>query len=367
MPRGRKKKNDIRRANGTGSIKKLSGTRRRPWVVLITTDYYRDEVTNQKKQVQKPLGYYETEELARKALYDYNVNPYDIEIDTITFRKVYEDWSSRYYADITNKSTERSNIAAFNHSKPLHDMVFKSITITNMKDTINNASVGSATKGRMKSLYNLLYDYALESGIVSVNTARNFTMKGIQRKILSERNSKKPFTLEDEKLLWENTDYGFTKMVLIGIYSGWRPQELATLKRINIDMDNETMLGGMKTDAGTDRIVPIHPKIKEFVKYYYEQSEGQEFLFNDFEGQQGTTMTYDKYRGRFIKVMTRCALKDFSPHCTRYTFITKAKEAHVDEYAIKMMAGHEINDITERVYTKRDTVNFLKEEIQKIK
>jgi hypothetical protein len=32
-----------------------------------------------------------------------------------------------------------------------------------------------------------------------------------------------------------------------------------------------------------------------------------------------------------------------------------------------MMAGHEITDITERVYTKRDIIPFLKEEIMKIK
>lgn len=31
------------------------------------------------------------------------------------------------------------------------------------------------------------------------------------------------------------------------------------------------------------------------------------------------------------------------------------------------MVGHEISEITERVYTKRDTVKFLKEEIINIK
>jgi integrase len=92
-----------------------------------------------------------------------------------------------------------------------------------------------------------------------------------------------------------------------------------------------------------------------------------ENLFNDMEGQQGTSMTYDKYRGRFIKVMTRCGLKEYTPHCTRYTFITKAKESHVDQYAIKMMVGHEISDITERVYTKRDNLKFLTGELLKIK
>lgn len=63
-------------------------------------------------------------------------------------------------------------------------------------------------------------------------------------------------------------------MILIGIYSGWRPQELALLERGNVDIKEWTFIGGMKTDAGTNRTVPIHPKIQNIVKYYYDQSEG---------------------------------------------------------------------------------------------
>jgi hypothetical protein len=43
-----------------------------------------------------------------------------------------------------------------------------------------------------------------------------------------------------------------------------------------------------------------------------------------------------------------------------------AKKYQVDEYAIKYMVGHAINDITEKVYTKRE-VEWLKNEIEKIK
>lgn len=368
MARGRKAKNQkMKRANGSGSIKKLSGNRRNPYVVLITKGYEVDEVSLKKKQIQVPLGYYPTEDLAKKALDKYNTNPYDIDKEKITFADVYEEWSKRYYKDLKNKSSIRSNISAFNHSKPLHNMIFKTITITNMKDTINNANVGPATKGRMKSLYNLMYDYAVESEIVDVNTARNFTMKGLLKQIEKEKKIKKTFSEDDEKILWDNQDYGFAKMILIAIYSGWRPQELAILKRDNIDLENDIMIGGLKTEAGTDRIVPIHPKIKDLVKYYYEQSEGQEYLFNDFEGQQGTYMTYDKYRGRFKKVMSKCQLEGYTPHCTRHTFITKAKNCNVDEYALKLIVGHEIRDITEKVYTHRDIESFIKQEMLKIK
>lgn len=42
------------------------------------------------------------------------------------------------------------------------------------------------------------------------------------------------------------------------------------------------------------------------------------------------------------------------------------KKSKVDEYAIKYVVGHTIEDITESVYTERD-VDWLKEEIEKIK
>lgn len=54
------------------------------------------------------------------------------------------------------------------------------------------------------------------------------------------------------------------------------------------------------------------------------------------------------------------------PHDTRHTFITKAKKANMNEYILKLIVGHTVEDITERVYTHR-TMQQLKEEIAKIK
>ena len=63
----------------------------------------------------------------------------------------------------------------------------------------------------------------------------------------------------------------------------------------------------MKTEAGKDRCVPIHPLIKPLIEKRYAEAKeiGSAYLFNDVNGQQGTYMTYDKYRGRFNKVVER--------------------------------------------------------------
>ena len=49
-----------------------------------------------------------------------------------------------------------------------------------------------------------------------------------------------------------------------------------------------------------------------------------------------------------------------------HTFITLAKEAEMNEYCLKLIIGHDINDVTERIYTHRTTKN-LRTEIEKIR
>ena len=92
---------------------------------------------------------------------------------------------------------------------------------------------------------------------------------------------------------------------------------------------------------------------------------GSEYLFNDPDCYAGMHMTYDKYRVRWNKI---CKKLGFShrPHDTRHTFITLAKEAGINEYVIKLIVGHAIEDVTEKVYTHR-TMEQLHTEIEKIK
>ena len=48
-------------------------------------------------------------------------------------------------------------------------------------------------------------------------------------------------------------------------------------------------------------------------------------------------------------------------HDARHTFIIKAKFYKVDEYILKIIVGHKIDDVTENVYTHRTDVDLLKE------
>lgn len=352
--------------NGYGTIYKMSGKRSKPYRAMKTDKWIIDPVTGKSKQIRFTIGYYQSREDAMIALANYNENPYDIKADSITFSEVYEKWSENYFPTLSNPSSIRTVTAAYAYCNDLYDMRMKDIKVSHLEGTILNAQVGDSTKSRIKSLFNMMYKYAVAHDIVEKDYASVMFANGnpIKR---SRTKEVIPFSQEEIFLLWDNLDnIAFADMILIGIYSGWRPQELAILKVADIDLEAGTMLGGLKTDAGKNRIVPIHPLIKSLIENRMKEATAMqsEFLFNDANGQQGTYMTYDKYRKRFEKVMKYLKLTH-RPHETRHTFITKAKACNVDEYILKLIVGHAIDDITEKVYTHR-TIDQLRAEMEKI-
>lgn len=349
--------------NGFGSVYKLSGKRRNPWMARKTIGWENNDETQQSKQLYVTIGYFPTRQEALTALVNYNENPYDIKADSITFEQVYDKWSAGYFPTLGGMSSIRTITCAYNYCEPLYKIRMKDIRVSHLEQTIKNAVVGDSTKGRIKSLFNMMYRYAMKHEIVDKDYAS--LCDGVKKP--KPQIVRIPFSDTEIAVLWKNTAFPFVDMVLVGIFSGFRPQELATLKVSDIDLDAKTIIGGLKTDAGRNRVVPIHPLIIELVESNCNKaiSSGGLYLFNDEEGQQGTHLTYDKYRGRFTKIMKKLHM-EHKPHDTRHTFITKAKAVNVDEYILKLIVGHAIEDITEKVYTHR-TLEQLHHEIQKIK
>ncbi len=351
----------MKMANGDGSVYKLSGKRRNPWMVRKTAGWEIDKKTGKSKQKYITIGYYPTRAEGLAALVHFNENPYDIKRDSVTFEELYEKWSSEHFEKIV-PSAARTWKSAYNYCEPLLTMRMKDIRVVHLEKTIQDASVGSATKGRIKSLFNQMYAYAMKHEIVDKDYAQLCDSVKRERPTIE----RVPYADDDIQKLWDYIDFPFVDMVLIGIYSGWRPQELAILKITDIDLEQWTFYGGLKTDAGRNRYVPIHPVIRELVMKNYNKAieMGSEYLFNDEDGQQGTYLTYDKYRGRFNKINKKLGMTH-KPHDTRHTFITKAKLSNVDEYVLKLIVGHAIEDVTEKIYTHR-TIEQLHNEIKKI-
>ncbi len=90
------------------------------------------------------------------------------------------------------------------------------------------------------------------------------------------------FTDEEMDLLWNRVDdKTMVDVLLIQCYSGWRPQEIGLLELKDVDLEIWTFSGGMKTDAGTGRVVPIHSRIRRLVERKCKEAQeiGSLYLF----------------------------------------------------------------------------------------
>lgn len=367
--------------NGFGQISEIKGKNlRNPFRVMITVG-----TSSNGRPLQKPLkpkAYFATYNEAYAALVEYNKNPYDLN-DDITVKQLYEKWSAEYFETFKNDSSKRTITAAWAYCSQIYNMRVKDIRARHIKwcmeqgTAVINGKEKHPTpniKDRIKSMFNLMLDYALEYELVDKNYSRTFNLsQDIIDEMKEMKRSHIPFKEEELEILWKNVDkIKWVNIVLIQCYSGFRPQELGLIEVKNVNLDKNTIIGGMKTKAGTDRLVPIHPKIRNLIETEYNKAVelGSEYLITCTDGATHTgsiKFTYDKYVSRFKKILSRLNLNpDHRPHDGRNTFITLAKKYNMDEYAIKYIVGHAINDITEKIYTERDE-QWLTEEIKKIK
>ena len=145
----------MRLPNGYGSVYKLSGKRRKPFVARKTIGW-----SDEGKQMYRTIGYYETKKLALQALADFNNNPYDVEVSTLTFADIFDRWKEQKFNDISRSAINGYN-AAYETSKELHDIKFVDIKTMHLQAVINNCGKGFDTLRKIRVLYNQLFKYAM--------------------------------------------------------------------------------------------------------------------------------------------------------------------------------------------------------------
>ncbi len=333
----------MKNPNGYGSIFKLSGKRRKPWAVRITTGW-----TEEGKQIYGYLGYYKTRPEAVAALADYNKNPYDLSEDKMTYKDMYELFKKERFPKFTKQNKNIYNMS-FNLSSKLHDLIFKDIRKHHMQSVIDNCDKSHETKKKIKTLFNQLYKIGMENDLVEKDYARFVEMPS--NITPSER---KPFSVDEIDLLWDNVGkVDYVDTILIMIYTGLRPGELVEIKKETVNLEERFFRGGFKTVAGTNRIIPIHKKIHHLIDR--RMMCRSDYLITNNEGYK---MTYDAYYNAFNKVINQLKL-DHKPHNCRHTFATMMDNSGANKISIKRIMGHASQNVTDSVYTHKDVEQLI--------
>lgn len=327
----------MRSPNGYGSVIKLSGNRRKPFMVRVTKGWSDDG-----KQQYQSLGYFEKRKDAIEFLADYNKAPFNIDFTKITFKEVYEKWSSEAYKKMKPQVASIHKSVFNAHCKTLYDLPYRSIRKHDFQDVIDSCTKSYSVKCSIRNLFKHLDEWCYDRDIIlkmySVNLDVGEPTEKTQREVFTDEEVQKLFTMVGQPYVDET---------LVQIYTGFRISEILSLTPENIDAKEKLIKAGGKTAAGKNRIVPIHPDIQPIIDAHMNGGK----LFP-------CSMKQTSYLVLRKQEMERYGFFHTSHDC-RHTFRSKLDSAGANKVSVDLLMGHKSSDVGERVYTHK-TIDDLR-------
>ena len=271
----------------------------------------------------------------------------DPDTTSLTITRHYQVWNKYYenakIVDVPVTEIKASDIKKF----------FKGITAGRTISRKNFVNI--------KSIFNAVYDYAVEQDIVPNNLSRSLSCRDLKFKAVD--NSNKRYTDEDrEKILnymdqlTEKTgyDYGIELMFCLCARIG----ELRALRWTDVDYERKTIsisreIVLRRNEEGKNRFVEVnHTKGGEHGSRVLPLSERAERILNDLKSettvseyiccnQAGSPIDGNKFNKRLKQVTKEIGIEYLSSHKIRFWSVTAlARATDGDIQTVMYAAGH---------------------------
>lgn len=354
---GRKQTHDTRkkhrRANGTGSVYKLGGKRRKQWIAL--------------KDGRSIGQCFSTEAEAREALAAFE-EVKDVKLFNLTVEGVYERWGETAYKNCT-PSFRNDYVNAWKHfPESIRSMRFRDVKTADIQSVINDLHEKGKSKSvqnKVKSLYSFLCTFGMSNDIIGKNYSKFLKVYETER-----RRDASVFTADEIDIVAEKADGNpldrdvqTARIIMIYLFTTMRLNELLPLQCSAVFLDEEYpyLVGGEKTEAGRNRVVPIISTIRPYVQWFLDNAK-DESLFSAYMGNRDPKHWRER---EYYPLLDSLKIPRHTPHGTRRTTATMAVEAKVDPAALQKVGGWREFDTIQRHYNKPD-VKYLYQEMEKL-
>ena len=343
---------NLKLPNGFGSPIYLGANRRNPYAARITIGW--DEKGKQKYEY---IGYGETWNDAYQLLYDYHVNPYNLKYKDIILDEAFEKLSvllkEEYEKGKLSESSYTRYLSTYKcHLNTLGKKHILELRKKDFQDIIDNSNLRHTGRNYIKLLVTRIIIFCIDELGLNINE-RIYSELNVGDKEKSDKHT--PFTHEEFLKIKELAPYNdIAKMIMIYLWTGLRPSELIIIEKEKTYLNENYMVGGLKTEAGKNRHIPIPSKIKPYVEYFYNKSNCKYLITLDNQ-----EVNYDVYEGRFSNLMKSLGLNHL-PGDTRTSFATKCSELKIPDPIIKRFMGHSLaDDVTNDAYIKKSIKELL--------
>lgn len=323
------KKHTGQRGNGQGSVYKDN---KGHYTAEKTFGYYMEN--GKRKRIFKRKKGFTTKRAALEYLATLTQKTKDRKAPTLS-----ELWATfeQYVSCDLSKSKQTAYRIAWKNIKS--SVAFRSIddfTVSELQDITDRAAKSYYTRRDVKSLFSHFYKLAIRDDYVSDNKSQYIKLPKLVEK------EKEIFTKEEITTLWQDFNARKSKVtaaMLIMIYTGMRPGELLQIKTENVDLKEQYLTGGIKTDKGKRRKIIIPDRIVPLIRYLERNASRNGFLCwyqnkNDF---------YDEWQEKRDEL---CIRECITPYCCRHTYITNLTALGVSPAMLQELAGHEDYETT---------------------
>ena len=343
----------LKRANGMGSVTKLSGRRTKPWCARMTI---KDEHGDRKSVV---VGCYERKTDALIAL-EKVINAGGLpQFYNITVSKVRDHWMEKHYPKISDSGISNYNSAWNYFNGDIRNLKMSELKTYHIQKIVDDAAAQGKSRSvceKIKQLASQLCQWAMQNDVINKNYAQFVEINA------KESTPKEPFTLPELQQIWQYYKASGDKTaaaILLLCHTGLRMDEFLSMKKT--DYYNGCLHGGSKTEKGSNRSVPV-PDVMLPVLDDLMRVPGEYILSNA----NGDKMDIRNWRNRkYYKTLEAAGFdKDLirrrAPHSCRHTYATMCARLKMDDKALQDILGHEDITTTRNIYTHTDE-EYLKQ------
>lgn len=307
----------MRRANGTGSIKKLSGKRRNPYIAVV--NFRNSDGTRSQRQVAPACRTKREAQAALDAWLATNVVR-ESELAFATLRTCIESALADVLPDLS-KSTKSSYTRAQSLlcANEIADRRIADLRLADLQNVINQY------EGRSNAyITNLMvvlrygYKWALKNDIIAKDYSELVTKPKYK-----DKKDKSILTDGEIKDLWSRYHAGveYADLALILLYTGTRIAEFTGLKPEDVHVDKGYIEVHGTKNAASDRIVPIHPDIEQIV---------------------ANTIAKDCSMLDTNRIRKHTAKYGHTPHEYRHTFVTYANACGLEKVWLQKYRAYKL-------------------------
>lgn len=208
-------------------------------------------------------------------------------------------------------------------------------TVQELQTIIDTFGTSFHTKSDIRNLLSLLYQIAMRDDYTDKNKAIYIQLP---HHVTREREI---LTDEEINIIWEDYQKApspVTAHLLMMLYTGIRPGELLTIRKENINLEQQYLTGGIKTEKGKKRKIILPDKILPVVNYLLSMT---------------TTENLSCYRTAYffrrdwkLKKAELGIRENLELYCCRHTYVTRLTALKISPAMLQELAGHKDYETT---------------------